>query len=100
MTWEELTWEIITWWVSSWNVNMFWSPDAIWNAIDFYKWLVVWILPLLKTIAYWIVWILIVFFLLLFVFNYMSAKGRKKIQSKDKLLKLNEEKQWPIQQSQ
>ena len=37
MKWEELTWEIITWWVSSWNVDMFWSPDAIWNALEFYK---------------------------------------------------------------
>lgn len=84
MTWEELTWEILTW-----NVNMFWSPSAIWNAFEFYKSLLVWILPLLKTIAYWIIWILIVFFLLLFVSNKLSERWRKKIKS-EKLLNAKE----------
>lgn len=84
MTWEQLTWEILTW-----NTNMFWSPSSIWNAFVFYKSLLMWILPLLKTIAYWILIILAVFFFLLFLSNKLSARGRKKIQSEKPLFDEN-----------
>jgi preprotein translocase subunit SecG len=50
-------------------------------------------LPLLKTLAIWLVVLLAVFFALLLLFNYMSSKGRKKIQKevKDDLHRRNRE---------
>lgn len=84
MTWEQLTWEVLTWEVITWNQNMFWSPESIWSAITFYKQLLVWILPLLKQIWFWLLVVLVVFIVLLIIFNFIASKWRKKIQLQDK----------------
>lgn len=70
-----MTWEILTW-----ENNLLWSPASIWSAIDFYKSLLVGILPVLKQIGFRLIVALVVFFILLFLFNYMSSRWRKKIQ--------------------
>ena len=95
MTWEIITWNTLTWEISTWiHLNLVWDNwSFIWNAMDFYKDLFSWILPLLKQIWFRLVIVIVVFFVLLFVFNYLSSKGRSRIQKdvKEELHRRNRE---------